>query len=152
VIQFAKIFSNAMKLLPPDLVKTLGFYHFNTNQIVDMQHFQNIVNTIHQPSNADPSMKTLAQWFVEEGISKGISKGMSQGISKGRNEGELIGLRKGRNEGQMIGRILTLQEITGHAYIEPQKIADCSMEQLKETLKRLEADFGLSRRSLSEDG
>jgi hypothetical protein len=70
-------------------------------------------------------MKTLAQWFVEEGI--------SQGISKGRNEGELI------------GRILTLQEITGHAYIEPPKIADCSMDQLKLTLKRLEADFSVQK-------
>jgi flagellar biosynthesis/type III secretory pathway protein FliH len=78
---------------------------------------------------------------LSQGISQGISKGIAQGISKGRNEGELIGLRKGRNEGQMIGRILTLQEITGHAYIEPKKVADCSMDHLKETLKRLEADF-----------
>jgi hypothetical protein len=99
-----------------------------------MQHFQNIVNTIHQPSNADPSMKTLAQWFVEEGI----SKGMSQGISKGRMEG--------RSEGELIGRILTLQEITGHTYIHPGKIADSSMDQLKETLKRLEADFAKQKK------
>jgi hypothetical protein len=86
-----------------------------------MQHFQNIVNTIHQPSNADPSMKTLAQWFVEEGISQGIS----QGISKGRME----------------GRIISLQEITGNIYINPDNIDSCPMDQLKETLKRLEADF-----------
>jgi hypothetical protein len=70
-------------------------------------------------------MKTLAQWFVEEGISQGISKGMAQGISKGRIE----------------GRIISLQEITGNIYINPDKIDSCSIEQLKETLKRLEVDF-----------
>jgi hypothetical protein len=85
-------------------------------------------------------MKTLAQWFVEEGISQGISQGISKGIAQG--------ISKGRME----GRIISLQEITGNIYINPDKIADCSIDQLKETLKRLEADFSLPRRSLSEDG
>jgi hypothetical protein len=103
------------------------------SETLDKQGLRHTFNTIRNPQLRNNAMTVADQLRAEgreEGISQGISKGMAQGISKG----------------ELIGRILTLQEITGHAYIEPQKIADCSMDQLKETLKRLEADFAKQKK------
>jgi predicted transposase/invertase (TIGR01784 family) len=111
------------------------------SETLDKQGLRHTFNTIRNPQLRNNAMTVADQLRAEgreEGISQGISKGIAQGISKG--------MAQGISKGELIGRILTLQEITGHAYIEPKKIADCSMEQLKETLKRLEADFAKQKK------
>jgi len=91
-------------------------------------------------------MKTIADSYIEEGISKGITIGKNEGIAIGKNEGIAIG----KNEGIAIGKNEGIA--IGEARGEARGVEKRSLEIAKRLLKeKTDIKFIASVTGLSSD-
>ena len=126
--------------LPDTLLGLMLLYALHADSDLDAEK---IYHNLSNNPELEKNTMSVAEKLIAQGREEGISQGISRGISQGREEGISQGISRGRESGLWIGRIQLLEEFLDLPVSSGESLAALSLEELKAMQEQLHGEYEL---------